>query len=85
MKQKEMNRIERIADAVGWIALSAAICLSFMVFMQRRLYLFPAAAAAFILFFAANAVAVWRRKRGLAVVNILGAVAVVIVTLFGFF
>lgn len=85
MKRKEMNRIERIADMVGLIALFAAVGLTYLVFMQWLLFLYPAAVAAYILFYAANAVVLWRRKRVAAVVNILGAIAFLVLICFFFF
>lgn len=81
MKWKQMNRIERIADVIGMIALAAAAVLICLVYGKQRLFLFPAMAGAICVFYLSMAVTVRRHKRSLAVVNLLGAAAMAVLGL----
>lgn len=77
---QQMNRRERIAWIVG--AAAGLVCgISwYLVYFRMHLYFFPVTVLSIVMFFIAFAVVTWRRKRFEAVMDILAAIAIVIVT-----
>lgn len=80
---KQMNRAERIAWVVGIAALAVSVAAGYLIH-RGMLFLVPLLAIGYAVMLIAAAVENWRRKRLMAILALIGGIAIAVVELYYF-